>query len=420
MARHATSALRSVASASGVLCLGLAIAMGAAGCSSRASDESSAASPSSCSVKVDSFKELIVVEPSVIDDARARNENAGAWSFRHAIESMTPPGVDASAFVLEWLRTWEDQTTFNGALLDHESRKTEMMNTVICPWLHEKPTNNCDDSCGRCTAQELDLGKAPFRLLAIVNRMDLRTKLDASSEAGEARFVFGLTSGPADNPASAARGFTAIFEYAYPKTKTVKQWAEAWLALGSHAAYDDAYKAELEGLMESIAGPNKAPERPNGSAIAQVRTNESTLNWIWQLREFRLTSGRLNIVSTKNTPLETLNGTPVLASWVAKNAQAIKADKYVVPESLLGGSANQFLFRWDLPTVDEETRRTFAAGTCNGCHSGDVEAHKSAFHVSPYASGVAKLSPFLYNPENRASDDLTRRATLHQEVLCAD
>ena len=391
---------------------------GVGGCSS---SSGSTDAVETCDVQVDAFKELIVVEPSVIDDSRAKNEPAGGWSFRHAVESMTPAGVSPSAFVRGWLHTWVDTSAFNGQALDHEPRNAEMNNLILCPWLRRTVSNNCDLTCSKCTSQELDLGKAPFRLLAIMNRMDLRTQLDASSPAGEMRLVFGLTAGPADDPASQPRAFTTIFEYAYPSSKSVKEWAEAWHSLGAHAAYDEVYRGELESLTESVVGPNKSPERPNGSAIAQVRTNESALNWIWQLREFRLSGGSLQISSTKNTPLETLNNTPILASWVTKNAAAIKDNKYVVPESLLGGSANQFLFRWALPNVDEETRRAFAAGTCSGCHSGDISARESAFHVSPFVSGTAKLSPFVWDPgaKVQGKDEVSKRTVLYKQTLCS-
>lgn len=398
--------------------LGMA-AIAATACGSSSDDGGAAA----CNPQIDPFKELVVVEPQVIDDARARNDVNGVWSFRHAVESMTAPGGSTSALVLDWLRVWTSQTTFNGSQIDREPRDTEMNRSVICPWLRATPANACDEACSACAKEELDMAKAPFRLIAIANRMDLRESLvNKVTPAGEGRLLFALTDGPADDPASQPRAFTVIFEYSLPESKTVKEWAEAWHALGKHAAYDEAYKADLEKVTEGFVARNALPGNPNGSALSQLRTNESTLNWIWQLREFRLdrAGGRLILASTKNTPLETLNNSPILASWVSKNAEAIKQDKYSIPESLLGGSSNAFMFRWSLPNIDEDTRRAFSQGTCSGCHTGDTStsARDNAFHVSPFGKDRAKLSTFVYDPTGKSKDEVVKRTSLHQAALC--
>ena len=57
----------------------------------------------------------------------------------------------------------------------------------------------------------IDLTRAPLRLLAIVNRMDLRDLSKGS--AGEGRFVFGVLDGNG-NPLE----FTLILEYRLPGT----------------------------------------------------------------------------------------------------------------------------------------------------------------------------------------------------------
>ena len=394
-------------------------ALAAGGCSSNSSNDTAA----KCDVNVDAFKELIVVEPSVIDDARSHNATNGPWSFRHAMESMTPPTVPANVFVNSWLRVWIDQTSHNGAVLDREPRGGEMKSVIVCPWLKQTPSNGCDAICEHCVTQELDLAKAPFRLIAISNRMDLRKEAFHRTPAGEARLVFALTDGPADDPLSKTRAFTVALEYALPETKSIKEWSESWHALGAHPAFDEGYKAELEALTESFVARDKGVGQPNGSAISQVRTNESVLNWIWQLREFHLTkNGVLELGSTQNTPLETINNTPILTKWVAANADAIKKGNHQMPESLLGGSANAFLFRWTLPGVDDETRRAFARGTCDGCHTGDntSSAKDTAFHISPFRAGPSKLSTFFFDPTSKTPDILSQRVGISKATLCGD
>ncbi len=391
----------------------------AAGCSSKSDSQSSTASD--CGIAIDRFKELSIVDDAVITDPRSRNDIDGKWSFRHAVESAMPDGANPSEFVLGWLEDWISTAEVNGFQIDRnlESRTAQINALLICPWLHARPENNCDDACSTCAARELDLAKAPFRLLAIVNRTDLRVKPNVTSKAGESRLVFGFTRGPADDPSSAAAPMTLIFEYGLPETSSPADWVQRWHALGRHAAFDDDYKRELEALTESFVGRGVAPGRPNGSALSQVRTNESTFEWIWQLREFRLDgAGDLRVAPVTNTPGESLNGSTVLRDFVLSNNDAVKGDRAVLPTSLLAGSADEFLFRWNIPGVDEPTRAAFARETCNGCHAGENPTVDTAFHVSPFRSGIAKLSPFLNNPADQANDELSNRAHAMRELLC--
>lgn len=373
-------------------------------------------------IVIDDFKELVIVDEAVLRDARTLNATGGTWSFRHAVEAMVPMGVDAGEFVRSWLVEWVTLKTFNSYTLDrpNEARAGDMTQRVLCPWQKELPANGCNDDCSMCTANppKLDLAKAPFRLIAIVNRLDLREKPDLSP-TGESRLVFGLTSGPGDNPASVHMPGAVIFEYALPTSQNAKQWAELWHSLGKHKAFDDAYKAELEAHTNKWVSRGAQPSAQNGSAISQIRSNESALNWIWQLREFKLGSdGGLHLTGTRNTPAGELNSQPQLVQWVNANAAAIKAETHVVPASLLGGSADALIYRWDLPGVDEQVRKKFSQNTCNGCHTQENPSVDTAFHVSPFRTGPDRLSKFLYDPNNRAADDLTAREKSMRTALC--
>jgi hypothetical protein len=401
----------------------LASAMAAAimtACSSTG-DSGSGLAPVSCELKVDRFKELMIVEPTVINDDRTLNAKDGVWSFRHAVEEMKPTGVSETEFVLSWFHNWVTTTQVNGFDTDQrfETRSIPMEDLIVCPWLKRTAGNGCDDSCSTCAKRELDLAQAPFRLVAIVNRQDLGGRPDIASPAGEARLVFALTYGAADDPSSKAGPMSMIFEYSVPKSIPAKDWAERWHALGKEPAFDESFKLSLANVTEAFVRRGASPERPNGSAIAQVRTNESALNWIWQLRQFQLdVSGNLRLVPVSNTPGKPLNNSPQLKEWVLANKDAIMADKHVLPTSMLAGAADQFVDRWSLPSVDENLRATFARGTCNGCHSGENPPIDTAFHVSPYRQGVEKLSTFLHNPSNPKGDELSKRELHFRQVLC--
>jgi hypothetical protein len=397
------------------LCAAVVAAGAAVACSSSGGDAQGA----TCNVAIDRFKELMVVEESVVTNARARNDLNGPWSFRHAIEGIMPPGADKSKFILSWLDNWVTTTEVNGFKTDLESRVEGMNVHLVCPWLRETPANACNETCTTCAGRELDLAKAPFRLRAIVNRTDLRLRPDSASPAGESRLVFGMTLGPADDPSSKYAALSMIFEYGLPESHTPLEWVEAWHALGAHPAFDEAYMTDLEKLTESFVARGASPSLKNGSALAQVRTNESAFNWIWQLRQFRLDSlGDLRLTALNNTPGQALNGSTALQSYILDNADKIMADQHILPESMLAGSADQLQYRWTFPQIPEPLRLAFARSTCNGCHTGENPIVDTAFHVSPYRDGVAKLSQYLNNPADPEHDELGARTRVMSNLLC--
>jgi hypothetical protein len=137
---------------------------------------------------------------------------------------------------------------------------------------------------------QLDLSRPAFRLLAIVNRIDLNDV--TASTAGEGRFVFGFA------PFGGTQAATLILEYNIPATsqEQVVELAQAWHALRELPFPSQEYNAALQAVTERFTARNAAPGRPNGSAIGQIRTNDFfALSFAWEFREFHLdaTSGML-------------------------------------------------------------------------------------------------------------------------------
>jgi hypothetical protein len=396
-----------------LVALAAATAVGTPGC---ASDQD----PSPCDAEpVDAFKELVVVDEDVLGDARAKNATGGPWSFRHAVEQMAPG--DPSELVRLWLESWINQRELNSFPLDRplESRAEAMTSKLLCPWYKLTPENGCDATCSVCKTKKLDLAKAPFRLIAITNRIDQRDEV-ATEQNGEGRLVFALTEGPADDAASQPLAMTVIFEYALPTTRSTREWADTWHALGKFQSTGEDYRAALESVTSSFTKRGSRPDGPNGSAIGQVRTNESTLNWIWQQREFGFgQDGLLHLQPTRNTPGEALNGTPQLATWLNDNRAALMKSRYEIPVSMRSGSSDALQYRWTVPGIDDATRLAFARGTCNGCHTTERPSVDTAFHVSPFRKGKLKLSPFLYDP-NGGHDDITSRTASMRRALCSN
>jgi len=408
--------------------LGFAVVVVALSCGGRVeSVTTSRASPTPCDVSLDRFKELIVVDEAVLSDGRSLNATGGPWSFRHLMESMAPAGEDPGDFVRSWLEEWGRLATFNGYPLDTDgSRAAKMNSLVLCPWMQSNAANQCDATCSHCAQQVLDLRAAPFRLIAIANRMDLRTSLLASGPAGEGELVFALTTGPADVQGSAPGSMTLSFSYTLPDSAPggghgVKGWAAAWHALGTPASGGDAYLSALQGVTDGFTARGLAPSKPNGSSLAQLRTNDSALAFTRQLRDFRLgaSDGELHVSSTDNTPAAALNGTSQLGDLLSANREKVLQHTWVVPAELLGGSSEAFVFHWAAPNVETATLSAFAQGTCNGCHSQNQPVDQ-IFHVSPFRSGDDKLSPFVNNPDATGNgDDLTVREASLKQALCA-
>lgn len=368
------------------------------------------------SEKVDPFKELMIVDDEVIGDVRAKNDANGPWSFRYAVENMAPEGVDPSEFVHDWLTNWVNTQELNGFPLElpNENRIAGMSRRVMCPWLKRTPANSCNDDCSTCLGNHLDLALAPFRLIAIINRIDKRK--DVSSYSGEGRLLFALTEGPGDDPASAPLAMVVNFEYGVPTDP--QKTARTWHALGSYPDFGEDYKATLENITNAFVQRGRRPEAQNGSAISQIRTNESVLQWNWQLREFGLASnGMLRMQPAFNTPAAQLNNSEALNDFVKSNATAVLADQHIVPASFLSGSV-ELSVSWQISGVDPAVARKFSLGTCNGCHSLNPNVD-SAFHISPFRSGRDRLSPFMFGgvglPEG---DEVTRRTLSMQEALC--
>ena len=376
--------------------------------------------PAACrDVAIDPFKELIIVDEGLLASGRASNRQNGPWSFRHAFENLLPPGQDLSAALDAWFGLYKQPTTVN--LFRVPARLGNVIDgTVECPWLKRTPSNGCNESCSVCAARVFDLAEAPFRLIAIANRLDLRETSAYPGGAGEGRLVFALTDGPADDPASPALRMTAALEYYLPSARSSPfEWAARWHRLGAHEAFDEPFAAELVALTEQFVARGADPAAPLGGSLAQVRTNEREFDWQWEFREFRLAPGanRLALSPLFNTPDRSLNGAPQLVSWASENRDAILRNQHTLPLGLTGGVAVPTP-PWLLPGLGEQVRKALASQTCDGCHQTEQTSLDVNFHVSPMRPGVGKLSPFLHDPA-APTDELRKRADALRRALCA-
>jgi len=367
---------------------------------------------------IDEKKSLFVRDTSVVGDTtRTYNPctggvgtKLGKWTFGYLMQQMAGT-TDAAAMVRNWLAQWETAQTVNGLSI---ASRGLMKRAIIDPWPRTTPGG------------PLDLAEAPFRLLAIVNRIDLTENLSyGSGSAGELRFVFGALGAP---PSCKPLQFTVIFEYGVERSGCIalRDWARAWADLSSLTPGTTAYNDALEVLTEQIVKSGAAPGNPNGSALAQLRTNEIDLldlaampgNQLWELREFHLNDlGALAQSTVRRTPRPEANGTADVSSWVTANSTPILNDQpYDVPlqypgtASFKGGDA---LMAEDTfwqgatssPISPSELRHKFSFNTCSGCHARETDTHFT--HVSPSGplGQEALLSKFLTGTAPAGVDD---------------
>lgn len=354
---------------------------------------------------IDPERELFITDVSVVDDARYTtwmDKSApaeGGWSFGRLIDNMVPELLRTpwgrSLFVLSWLRSWERDQRMNGQIVP---ARPLIRSLIIEPW---RAASGCTGSDAHCV---LDMAKAPFRLLAIVHRPDLRqVPTDGDpGQAGQGRFIFGALG-----PRGERLPFTLIFEYQLPLSEKLgmRGWGERWHELGS-LPFGPAYNEKLFAVTRGFTQRDAAPGRVNGSALLQLRTNEVSLSSdepkLWEMREFTLSSrtGLLRPVLVQQEVRASLNGTATLGAWAKEQAELILKGQHTVP-----GTWQRQPFQaavapvpkalsWSVPGVPEEVRSAFALATCSGCHKSETETN--FLHVRPREPGSrSSLSAFL-------------------------
>jgi hypothetical protein len=386
---------------------------------------------------------LMITDLSVVQDpdrtydvcGNTGNPN-GAWTFNTLMTAMANNNathVDPSDFVENWLQSWNVPHTINSFPVP---ARTNINARVLSAW-------------PRLSNGKLDLTQSPMRLLAIVNRVDLRSTSLRSSQygggggipinAGEGRFVFGVVD-RRRNGGCSKMDFTVILEYGVPinQCTAIRSYAQQWNGLGSIALGSAAFNPALQAITDQFTLAGVAPSKPNGSAINQIRTNEIALvgyggqidldptpalsgraaipvGGSWELREFKLKvndNNMLHIVSTKNTPHHSLNNTALLANYINAHEIPIIAGSHEVLEiwssqRILTGSTINFSVPdaavWNAPgIVNAEARHKFSLNTCDACHGGETRDNINLpqdtrfVHIAPRNIGVqSTLSRFL-------------------------
>jgi len=410
-------------------------------------------------------KSLFITDPAVVqnsartwDPCTGAGTKGGVWTFAHFIKEMASgSGKTSPDFVKDWLSLWLNDYVVNE---DTILARPAMFSQVIAPWAAASgvtATLVTDASGYRSVTLTgpLDLDIAPFRLVAIVNRIDLRAMESGPSgysgsvtslptTPGELRFIFSVVQpnpwGAGSEASCGKKLFTTIFEYGVPGTDctAVRSWAQKWTSLQALPGFTSTYLAQLESMTESVVVHGAAPAKGNQNAINQIRTNERALHNIWELREFTLTderpasntnvpaNGGLRTHTVAQTPNDSVfdaaGADPAINGFVngpvtrgverpASNPAHCEA-AYTVPyfvgsTPFRGGNALIGPGRWlansvtaTSPTANTCARHQFSLNTCGGCHQDDtctdgLSGSTSFTHIDPLSPIPVTLSKFL-------------------------
>jgi hypothetical protein len=345
---------------------------------------------------IDSGRELLIRDLSVVNDPDRTIEPCGAesgplkpWSFGSLAYKLG--GENAPTILLQWLQLWLQPQKVNGFVA---SPRPSVQTAIVNPWL---------DASG---GGDLDLSLAPFRLDAIVYRPDLAQE----DSAGEARFVFGLVN----TATCQGRNFKVIFEYLLDGDP--RDWAAAFHNLSQYDLGSAEYNDALQQLTDLFtANPPSA-----------IRTVENVLGLFAECREF---NGAFELTPLDQTPDQVFERPPrnvEVASFINDNEEAILAGTHQLTEEMRGAAIDLGLFPgWNPPGVANlQARHLFASATCNGCHR--WETGTVYFHVRPrmpdatsdlsgYLTGITVSDPVTHEP--RYFNELQRRAEIMQTFL---
>lgn len=374
---------------------------------------------------VDSERSLLIRDLGVVEDPGRTCDPTirvacplGPWTLGYLLTQIAneeETGIAPVEFARRWLSSWADVQYVNGQALASDNNSNL---DVVAIWRSLSPGG------------QLDLSRLPFRLLAIVNRIDQRDP-SIPGHAGEARFAFGAIAAN-----GAALPFTIVLEYRIERgdhAGTVA-WAARWAELKAFIPGTDHYNGRLQTLTDDFTRKGAGPDRPlNRSALAQARTLRFVLALgDYELREFTLdpVSGLLRPSVVTQTPAFTLKTSPLITTWVTKTVGVADSLFRPVPNEFQGqpfaGAVARVEYpggHWRPPGLASLPRHLFALSTCDGCHYRETTTGSAAAfafsHIKPRAArSVSDLSGFLTGTEIEDPDgrhryrfyDLLRRA----------
>lgn len=326
---------------------------------------------------------LIIKHERVVDHPEA-SSLGGAWSFSHIMRTLASrAGANVSdtefpRWLDRWFSQWSTQQTVGLRTIPADAEFTQ---TILAPWR------------ARSTAGTLNPKFAPLRLLAIVNRLDLRESFPLGGatgtkpfSAGRLHFVYGFVT----QEGGQLEGRLIIEIGVHKEPETLREWAGKWVALKD--AWPANYIGQLKALTDDVLNTS--------GQLASVRTNEKLGDGaLWEMRQFEMgqvsnSVGEMKSMLLSQTPDKTsLAGIRRLAE---SHDDLINNGTYRIENDFLAAFIRPDSSYWDLP-VNPRPRRILAINTCNGCHGAETKTNDHIFsHFSHRdTNSPASMSAFM-------------------------
>jgi len=299
----------------------------------------------------------------------------GAWTFGQLMKNManTPvTGISTREFLKEWVKNWivnqqvgsfaagnnNSTTSYDNVAARHDLNNVSVQGLFIETWIKRArevsgtyttaiTSSNWETEWDGTVEEDL-IHMAPFKLMAIVNRLDIRGNSAYNGKinnAGETRFIYtlidpvtgfppkhfciGSTSGGLDWV-----GMNVILEFGNPFDNVcdARLFAQQWYDLSAYTLGSDAYNEHLQAITDQVTDANAGGSKNfNKSAINQIRTNEKIFAGVncfygtglgeweladWELRQFELNSDQdvfLHQAVLTNTPVDDRQNTGATA-----------------------------------------------------------------------------------------------------------
>ncbi|AXY73581.1 hypothetical protein D3H65_06120 [Paraflavitalea soli] len=388
-------------------------------------------------------KSLMIRDVSVVEDltrtydpCRTGNKGNpnGVWSFKTLVANMANQPV-TTVTVEQFLIDWVDNFLFSAHTLsstDASTNRSISKARLIRAWIKNSGLPNPAGTGVPAGWQTMALKaeEFPVRLLAIVNRLDLRgnSGYGGFRNPGEGRFVFAFSDSRTDCGSSNndLGTMTFIMEYGIPikNCEALKAYGQQWWDLQSEA-FGPNFNTKLQAITDVFTAINADPSKANRSALNHFRTNDFlpatfTPTHPWDIRDFEIdgTTHKLNIIHPSHEPMVGSNG--FLVGFNAGKLAAMAAfantvpftpanlnPNYTIPDPVKGIHApivvsapdntppNSYHWRGNAANpIDPFKRREFSFGTCSGCHKG--ETRNLFTHIRPRNIGsAAGLSGFM-------------------------
>lgn len=390
-------------------------------------------------------KSLMVTDFTVVDDLdrtydpcrknRAglpnKGQANGPWSFKTLMDNIanTPvTGVPTKDFVVEWVDKFLFNASTHSISTDSAPSRTAAKERFIKAWMRNSGLTVPPQVPANWQSLNLKVEEFPVRLLAIVNRLDLRGNhgYGTLNNTGEGRLVFSFVDSNQNCSINenSTGVMTFIFEYSIPigKCDDLQAYASKWWDLHQHP-FGSSFNSKLADITNVFTASNTTDSNPNKSALKHLRTNEF-LTQPWNIRDFELDpqTKKLTIVHPDKEPMERSNGFDPrktapqklqdLVTFVNRLSFVSGNPVYTIPDPIAGmhapmnnhvlgvpasNGSEQSRFHWRGNATHVMTpvnRREFSLNTCSGCHTGETATPFT--HIHPRQVGAnSRLSGFM-------------------------